>query len=46
LRELNAKEPPKHSEFKADEPGYIHIDVKYLPNLLGTFSAEIPCPIA
>jgi len=30
LRDLKAKEPrPKHSGFKAYEPGYIHIDVKY-----------------
>src|SRR6056297_1889080 len=34
LRELNAKAPkPKHSAFKAYEPGYIHIDVKYLPQM-------------
>ena len=26
---------PKHSAFKAYEPGYIHIDVKYLPHLVG-----------
>jgi hypothetical protein len=44
LRDLKAKEDrPKHSGFKAYEPGYIHIDVKYLPNLLGTFPVEIPC---
>ena len=37
LRDLKAKEPrPKHSGFKAYEPGYIHIDVKYLPHLLGS----------
>ena len=36
LRDLKAKEVrPKHSGFKAYEPGYIHIDVKYLPHLLG-----------
>jgi hypothetical protein len=36
LRDLKAKDAhPKHSGFKAYEPGYIHIDVKYLPNLLG-----------
>ncbi len=26
---------PKHSAFKAYMPGYIHIDVKYLPHLAG-----------
>lgn len=32
LRDLKAKDArPKHSGFKAYEPGYIHIDVKYLP---------------
>lgn len=37
LRDLTAKEQkPKHSAFKAYEPGYIHIDVKYLPHPLGT----------
>ncbi len=36
LRDLKAKDArPKHSGFKAYEPGYIHIDVKYLPHLLG-----------
>ncbi len=34
LRDLKAKAPkPKHSTFKAYEPGYIHIDVKYLPQM-------------
>lgn len=34
LRDLQAKETrPKHSGFKAYEPGYIHIDVKYLPKM-------------
>ena len=34
LRGLQAKEArPKHSAFKAYEPGYIHIDVKYLPQM-------------
>jgi len=34
LRDLKAKAPkPKHSAFKAYEPGYIHIDVKYLPQM-------------
>jgi hypothetical protein len=36
LRDLKARDArPKHSRFKAYEPGYIHIDVKYLPHLLG-----------
>jgi len=39
LRDLKAKEPrPKHSGFKAYEPGYIHIDVKYLPQMEGESS--------
>ena len=34
LRDLKRKEArPKHSGFKAYEPGYIHIDVKYLPKM-------------
>jgi len=34
LRDLKAKElRPKHSGFKACEAGYIHIDVKYLPQM-------------
>jgi len=34
LRDLKAKAPkPKHSAFKAYEPGYLHIDVKYLPKM-------------
>jgi len=34
LRDLQATElRPKHSGFKAHEPGYIHIDVKYLPEM-------------
>jgi hypothetical protein len=33
LRDLKVKEAkPKHSAFKAYEPGYLHIDVKYLPH--------------
>jgi hypothetical protein len=36
LRDRKAKAArPKHSAFKAYEPGYIHIDVKYLPHLVG-----------
>lgn len=34
LRDLKVKAArPKHSGFKAYEPGYIHIDVKYLPQM-------------
>ena len=34
LRDLKARAPhPKRSAFKAYEPGYIHIDVKYLPQM-------------
>ena len=34
LRDLKAKDDkPKHSGFKAYDPGYIHIDVKYLPQM-------------
>ena len=34
LRNLKARDDkPKHSGFKAYEPGYIHIDVKYLPKM-------------
>jgi len=36
LRDLKAREArPRRSGFRACEPGYIHIDVKYLPHLLG-----------
>jgi len=32
LRDLQAQTPrPKHKAFKACEPGYLHVDVKYLP---------------
>ena len=35
LRDMKAKKTcPKHSAFKAYEPGYIHIVVKYLPQIL------------
>jgi transposase InsO family protein len=35
LRALKANaSKPKHSAFKAYEPGYIHIDVKYLPQMV------------
>ena len=31
LRDLQATDPPpKHKAFKANEPGYLHMDVKYL----------------
>ena len=34
LRDLQAKDPrPKHKAFKACEPGYLHVDVKYLPQM-------------
>ena len=34
LRDLQAKAPrPVHKTFKAYEPGYLHIDVKYLPQM-------------
>ena len=34
LQALKPKEPkPAHSSFKAYEPGYLHIDVKYLPQM-------------
>ena len=43
LRDLKDKAPrPKHSAFKAYEPGYIHIDVKYLPHPLGTLLTQCP----
>ena len=32
LRDLKAR-APKHKPFKAYEPGYLHIDVKYLPQM-------------
>jgi|TARA_B100000949_G_scaffold204152_1_gene193604 transposase-like protein len=34
LRALKPKEPkPTHGTFKAYEPGYLHVDVKYLPQM-------------
>ena len=34
LRDLQAQSPrPKHKAFKACEPGYLHVDVKYLPQM-------------
>src|SRR6056300_59442 len=34
LRDLKPKEAkPTHSSFKAYEPGYLHIDIKYLPQM-------------
>jgi transposase InsO family protein len=34
LRDLQAQLPrPKHKAFKAYEPGYLHVDVKYLPKM-------------
>jgi len=36
LRSLREKTPkPTHKPFKVYEPGFMHIDVKYLPHLLG-----------
>ena len=44
LRALKPEEPkPAHGSFKAYEPGYLRIDIKYLPHPLGIFPAEIPC---
>ncbi len=35
LRDLKPKAPkPAHKPFKAYEPGYLHIDVKYLPQMI------------
>ena len=34
LRDLQAKSPrPQHKAFKVYEPGYLHVDVKYLPQM-------------
>ena len=34
LRDLQGCDPrPKHKAFKAYEPGYLHVDVKYLPQM-------------
>jgi len=34
LRDLQAQSTrPKHKAFKAWEPGYLHVDVKYLPQM-------------
>ena len=34
LRDLQATSPrPRHKVFKAYEPGYLHVDVKYLPQM-------------
>ena len=34
MRDLQAQSPrPKHKAFKAYEPGYLHVDVKYLPQM-------------
>jgi transposase InsO family protein len=36
LQALRPKEPkPAHGTFKAYEPGYLHIDIKYLPQMAG-----------
>ena len=42
LRDLKAKDArPKHSAFTAYEPEYIHIDVKYLPQLADETSRRV-----
>jgi transposase InsO family protein len=34
LHDLQAKDPrPKHRAFKVYEPGYLHVDVKYMPQM-------------
>ena len=34
LRDLQAQSPrPQHKPFKAYAPGYLHVDVKYLPQM-------------
>lgn len=34
LRDMKEKAPkPKHKAFKSYEPGYLHVDVKYLPQM-------------
>jgi hypothetical protein len=44
LRDLKVKTVrPKHGGFKAYEPGYIHIDVKYLPHLLVLCLSRLSC---
>jgi hypothetical protein len=44
LRDLKAKDVrPKHSGFKAYEPGDIHIDVKYLPKMAAKLQKAQPC---
>jgi hypothetical protein len=48
LRDLQVKEA-KYSAFKAYEPGYLHIDVKYLPQMANETSRRylfvaIRCP--
>ncbi|PTW50844.1 hypothetical protein C8N38_10379 [Rhodovulum kholense] len=36
LRALKSKDSrPAHGSFKAYEPGYLHIDIKYLPHMAG-----------
>ena len=41
LRDLKTKDKkPEHSGFKAYEPGYIHIDMKYLPRMANETSRE------
>ena len=41
LRDLQAKDPrPKHKAFKAYEPGYLVVDVKYLPQMAADSSRQ------
>lgn len=36
LQALKPKEPkPAHGTFKACEPGYLYVDIKYLPQMAG-----------
>jgi hypothetical protein len=43
LRDLKVKEAkPKHSAFKAYEPGYLHIDVNICRTLSGHFLRKYP----
>jgi transposase-like protein len=43
-RDLKANDArPEHSGFKAYEPGYTHIDVKYLPKMAAKLQKAQPC---
>ena len=44
LRDLQVRAArPKHSGFKAHEPGYIHVDVKYRPQIVARQCGFSPC---